>query len=491
MVAGYRFLCGGQGQGRALAGVRGGDQGHGAGRVAGTDTRSAVRGPARPRGRLWAGLAPRASLRRPPREDVVVYQVRADLQDTKPPIWRRLELRSDLTLEVVHQVLQDAFGWTDSHLHRFALGGGAWDRDAELFLCPYDVADPDNDEDGTPEQEVRLDEVLTEAADRLSYVYDYGDNWAVTLRLEKVLDHRPDSPAAACRGGRMAAPPDDSRGEYLHGGLAAVVDDPEHFEAAEVNEALGRPWFTLTARGFHPRLLKLANTLSFRDDDAGLGERLASLPELVVPDDEKLARSLGAYLWFLDAAAEDGIPLTAAGWMRPAVVKQAARQIPQMAGWIGKANREDLTHPVMAFRESLIRQLRLLRKYKGALRLTKAGAAVRGKPAALFDHLAARLAPGTGAGVFAVEANLLVLAHAAISPGSDLPLDRIAADLAYMGYEHSDGSPLRGYQFRHYDNTAITVLANVDQPPAGRRERERISPVAATLAHAALLQHTR
>jgi hypothetical protein len=360
-----------------------------------------------------------------------------------------------------------------------------------VFLRPSEGAHPENDEYGTPEQEVRLDEVLAEAGDRLFYVYDYGDNWAVTLRLEKVLDHRPDSPAVACTGGRMAAPPDDSRGEYLDGGLAAVVGDPEHFEATEVNEALGRPWFTLTARGFHPRLPELVNALSFRDDDAGLGARLASLPELVVPDDDELARSLGAYLWFLDAAAADGIPLTAAGWMRPAVVEQAAGQIPQMAGWIGKANREDLSHPVMYFRESLVRQLGLLRKYKGALRLTKAGATVLGKPAALFDHLAARLAPATGAGVFAAEAHLLVLAHAATSPGTNLPLDRIAANLGYLGYKNSDGSPVQGYQLRHYDNAALTVLAGVDQPPAGRRERERISPVAATLAQAALLQHTR
>jgi K(+)-stimulated pyrophosphate-energized sodium pump len=84
-----------------------------------------------------------------------------------------------------------------------------------------------------------------------------------------------------------------------------------------------------------------------------------------------------------------------------------------------------------------------------------------------------------------------VLAHAATSPSTNLPLDRIAADLGYLGYKNSDGSPVQGYQLRHYDNAALTVLTNVDQPPAGRRERGRISPVAATLAHAALLQHTR
>ena len=76
-----------------------------------------------------------------PRDLPTVLRIRIDLDDAQPPIWRRLDLRSDLTLEVVHQVIQDAFGWTDSHLHRFAVGGSVWDRAAQLFLCPYDVAE--------------------------------------------------------------------------------------------------------------------------------------------------------------------------------------------------------------------------------------------------------------------------------------------------------------------------------------------------------------
>lgn len=70
-----------------------------------------------------------------PRNLSTVLRIRIDLDNAQPPIWRRLDLRSDLTLDVVHQVIQDAFGWADSHLHRFALGGSVWDRDAQLFLC--------------------------------------------------------------------------------------------------------------------------------------------------------------------------------------------------------------------------------------------------------------------------------------------------------------------------------------------------------------------
>ena len=80
----------------------------------------------------------RPRLRRLPLEGVSVFRVRADLAGAKPPIWRRVELRSDLTLDRVHEVLQVAFEWTDSHLHRFSIGGDPFDRASELFLCPWD-----------------------------------------------------------------------------------------------------------------------------------------------------------------------------------------------------------------------------------------------------------------------------------------------------------------------------------------------------------------
>ncbi len=64
----------------------------------------------------FARAAP-PSRRRPRRPDVVTYRVRVDLKGTKPPLWRRLELSSDLFLDEVHQGIQQAFGWTDSHLH--------------------------------------------------------------------------------------------------------------------------------------------------------------------------------------------------------------------------------------------------------------------------------------------------------------------------------------------------------------------------------------
>ena len=52
-----------------------------------------------------------------------IYQIKVTLLRTAPPIWRRLLIPSDITLADLHDLLQLAIGWTDSHLHEFLFHG--------------------------------------------------------------------------------------------------------------------------------------------------------------------------------------------------------------------------------------------------------------------------------------------------------------------------------------------------------------------------------
>ncbi len=45
--------------------------------------------------------------------DLAIFRLRVDLDGAAPPIWRRLDIRSDAPLSVVHAVLQAAFDWED------------------------------------------------------------------------------------------------------------------------------------------------------------------------------------------------------------------------------------------------------------------------------------------------------------------------------------------------------------------------------------------
>ncbi len=62
------------------------------------------------------------SRRRPPRDDTATYRIRVELTEVEPAVWRRIEVASDLTLDLAHDVRQVVMGWQDYHLHQFTSG---------------------------------------------------------------------------------------------------------------------------------------------------------------------------------------------------------------------------------------------------------------------------------------------------------------------------------------------------------------------------------
>lgn len=167
-----------------------------------------------------------ATITRPTRAvHPLTYQLRVDLDETWPPVWRRLEVDADLYLDELHAVLQAAFAWSDRHLHRFSTAPEQA-PDPTYYLGPVDVAEGD---EGTPEDEVRLREVLAEVGDSLHYQYDYGDNWWHTIWLEAARPRDPDAPSAVCISGKRPAPPEDCGGPFGYE-LLAAANDPAHPE---------------------------------------------------------------------------------------------------------------------------------------------------------------------------------------------------------------------------------------------------------------------
>ncbi|MEP6528276.1 MAG: plasmid pRiA4b ORF-3 family protein [Nocardioidaceae bacterium] len=438
---------------------------------------------------MFTGRLPRPAgrpdLRRPRLTELAIYRIRVDLDHAQPPIWRRLDLRSDLPLDVVHQVLQVAFDWTDSHLHRFSLGGHPFDGHSQLFLCPYDFEEGEfEDEGGIAATDEWPDETLQEAGDVLHYLYDYGDSWELTFRLEDVLPATDDAPSAIVVDGRRAAPPEDCGGITDAESLAEVLDDPARFDVDETNEALRNPYFVLREYGVDHRLIDLVNRLSYTSIGEDLATRMMTLVLLPTePSPQELEESLRAHRWFLDRAKGGGIELTSAGYLKPADVEAASRVVPAMGDWIGKNNRESLAAPLLDFRQTL-QSMGLLRKYKGTLLLTRAGAAAQKDPGKLRDLLASRLLP-TAEG-FDTDATLLLLAYAATSADAKIPLKNITEALGHLGWRHLDGRPLEDYEL--YRLAAFDVLINVSERSAELGDRRRISPAAAALAWTALRQ---
>lgn len=172
----------------------------------------------------------------------VRFVLRVDIDGARPPIWRRLDLAGDLTLDRVDRAIQWVFGWEDMHLHAFTPQvAGYRDGAAPSFDNPG-LAQP---ETYLPEHEVRLDQVVARVGDRLFYEYDFGDSWRHVLKVEDVRP-RGDGPAAQCLGGRRAAPMEDCGGIWRYNEIAAAFAGRQTSldadDLAEIREWHGGPF---------------------------------------------------------------------------------------------------------------------------------------------------------------------------------------------------------------------------------------------------------
>jgi hypothetical protein len=157
-----------------------------------------------------------------------VYQLRVSLRGSKPPIWRRLQVPSNITLGHLHTIIQDSFAWDESHKHIF--------ETKDRRYIDYD--DPLGD--FINERRARLSRALPEPGAQMIYVYDFGDSWTHIIRLEKILEPEEGVVYPRCTGGRRAAPPEDTGGIYRYEYLVAAIANPTHRGYQEAVEWLGR-----------------------------------------------------------------------------------------------------------------------------------------------------------------------------------------------------------------------------------------------------------
>jgi hypothetical protein len=188
------------------------------------------------------------------------------------------------------------------------------------------------------------------------------------------------------------------------------------------------------------------------------------------------------YRWFL-ARVGDGVQLTSAGHLPPALVGETMRSLGWDADWPGTATREHLTVPVAVLRDTA-RRLGLVRVSRGRLLPTTVGRRLVDDPIGLWRHLAARLplARDEADGV----AGLLWLL--AVAAGRRRPEDAVAEGLAALGWVAGSGRPLdRTSAFLAVRDTTWVVFDRLGVLGTWRDRDEPPTPSAVALARAALL----
>lgn len=159
-----------------------------------------------------------------------IYQLKITLNGSKPPIWRRVLISSETTLATLHEIIQAAMGWDDSHLHAFVIQG-------EQYSAPSPYDPYHLDEMGMKSSSrVKLNKLITAEGEKFRYDYDFGDGWEHSLVLEKILPADPKQALPVCVKGKRACPPEDVGGVWGYADLLEALKDPQNPEHADYLE---------------------------------------------------------------------------------------------------------------------------------------------------------------------------------------------------------------------------------------------------------------
>ncbi len=146
-----------------------------------------------------------------------LFTLHISLDGIQPLIWRRLLTDSSTNLFDLHNYIQLIFtNWRNYHLYLFIKGG-------------VDFGDPRlwTEEDVIDVKKISICNLLKEEGDTISYQYDPGDYWQLTIKLESIIwDRERKYRKPICLDGENSAPPEDIGGVGGFEEFKEVFADP-------------------------------------------------------------------------------------------------------------------------------------------------------------------------------------------------------------------------------------------------------------------------
>jgi hypothetical protein len=164
-----------------------------------------------------------------------VYQFKITLKGIKPPIWRRIQVPETYTFWDLHVAIQDAMGWTDTHLHHFEILNPTRGFKEEIGIPDEDFID----ERILAGWKRKIANYFSSQNNKAEYIYDYGDNWEHSIKLEKILQRNEGVEYPVCTKGARACPPEDCGGTWGYEEFLEAIMDPNHERHEELLNWIG------------------------------------------------------------------------------------------------------------------------------------------------------------------------------------------------------------------------------------------------------------
>ena len=151
-----------------------------------------------------------------------LYQFKITLLKSWPPIWRRIQVKQ-CTLDKLHQHIQLAMGWTNSHLHQFKINGERY-GDPELIDAGFE------DFECVDSTVTKISKVVPQEGRRFqfTYEYDFGDGWEHEVLFEGCLRAEKGGRYPVCIEGERNCPPEDVGGVGGYAEFLEAIADPDN-----------------------------------------------------------------------------------------------------------------------------------------------------------------------------------------------------------------------------------------------------------------------
>ncbi len=158
------------------------------------------------------------------------FQLRIQLNDVDPVVWRRLIVPGSVRMAKLSEMLLAAMGWTNSHLHAFRVGDVHYGMNFDEY--------PEGEID---EKQVSVLQALRDER-RFVYDYDFGDGWEHDVVIEDLSWTYFGLKFAVCIDGQNACPPEDVGGTWGYTEFLEAIADPNHEEHESYLEWVGGPF---------------------------------------------------------------------------------------------------------------------------------------------------------------------------------------------------------------------------------------------------------
>jgi len=161
----------------------------------------------------------------------MIYLFKVWIKESRPQIWREIEVEDSILLPEFHQILQTVMGWTNSHLHQFSRG--------KKYYCNTDNEENIND-DIIDYKSIKVSDLIKNVGEHIIYEYDFGDFWEHNIELLEIRNKEKDIFYPRCTAGERSCPVEDSGGIYGYQEMLKVLKNKNHPDYQDISEWIGK-----------------------------------------------------------------------------------------------------------------------------------------------------------------------------------------------------------------------------------------------------------